>query len=87
MTTNVYRAGTYEAQLAEAQNVLDTHVTSSVDGRCRECGTPGPCYRRETAVVIFSRTLRLPRRVPQATRPDLVRRGPRGWAWQTRRSG
>ncbi|GAA1799293.1 hypothetical protein HC028_16240 [Planosporangium flavigriseum] len=59
-------------QLAIAQEVLDRHATSSADGLCIECGVPGPCYRRETAVVIFSRYLRLPRRIPGATRPELV---------------
>jgi len=39
-------------QLAIAQQVLDEHITSSVDGRCLKCGVPGPCYRRETAVVV-----------------------------------
>jgi len=59
-------------QLAIAQQVLDEHITSSVDGRCLKCGVPGPCYRRETAVVVFSRFLRLPRRIPGLTRPELV---------------
>ncbi len=70
MTT--YYAGTAEQQLAEAQRLLDTHITASADGRCLACGVPGPCYKRENAVVIFSRTLRLPRRQPGATRPELV---------------
>ena len=59
-------------QLAIAQRVLDEHITSSVDGRCVQCGVPGPCYRRETAVVVFTRFLRLPRRIPGLTRPELV---------------
>jgi hypothetical protein len=62
MGGTTYYAVTAEQQLAEAQRVLDTHVTSSRDGFCCACGLPGPCPRRETAVVIFSRTLRLPRR-------------------------
>jgi len=71
MTGTTYYAVTADEQLAEAQRVLDTHVTSSATGRCLVCGTFGPCYRRESAVVIFSRTLRLPRRLPCATRPEL----------------
>jgi hypothetical protein len=59
-------------QLAIAQQVLDEHITSSVDGRCLKCGVPGPCYRREAAVVVFSRFLRLPRRIPGLTRPELI---------------
>src|SRR5947207_2993068 len=56
MTT--YYAMTAEDQLAAAQRVLDLHVTSSATGRCLACGSMGPCYKRETAVVIFSRSLR-----------------------------
>ncbi|OLE26602.1 MAG: hypothetical protein AUG44_12405 [Actinobacteria bacterium 13_1_20CM_3_71_11] len=72
MTATTYYATTCDEQLADAQRTLDTHITSSANGRCLKCGTPGPCYKRETAVVIFSRTLRLPRRRPGATRPELV---------------
>jgi hypothetical protein len=72
MTARTYYAMTAERQLAEAQVMLDTHVTSSADGRCVECGVPGPCPGREVAVVVFSRTLRLPRRQPGATRPDAI---------------
>ena len=72
MTATTYYATTAEAQLAEAQRLLDTHITSSATGRCLTCGTFGPCYKRETAVVIFSRSLQLPRRQPGATRPELV---------------
>jgi hypothetical protein len=58
--------------LADAQRTLDTHVTSSATGRCLACGVPGPCHRREAAVVIFSRTLRLPVRRPGATHPEML---------------
>ena len=54
MTATTYYAMTADEQLAEAQRTLDTHITSSANGRCLQCGTPGPCYKRETAVVIFS---------------------------------
>ncbi|GAA1809731.1 hypothetical protein GCM10009835_31240 [Planosporangium flavigriseum] len=81
MTTTTYYAMTADTQLAEAQHLLDTHVTSSADGRCVECGIPGPCPKRETAVVMFSRTLRLPRRQPGATRPDAIRRLPPSDGW------
>jgi len=72
MTATTYYAGTADEQLTAAQRVLDTHITSSATGRCLACGTLGPCWRRETAVSIFSRTLRLPRRQPGATRPELI---------------
>jgi hypothetical protein len=57
--------------LAEAQEVLDRHATSSATGLCVLCGHSGPCPRRETAAVIFSRYHRLPRRLPGASRPEL----------------
>jgi hypothetical protein len=66
MGGTTYYAVTAERQLAEAQRILDTHVTSSRDGRCCACGLPGPCSRRATAVVVFSRSLRLPRRATGA---------------------
>lgn len=44
--------------LRQALAVLDTHVTSKATRRCRECGSPGPCWRREPAVAAFSRSLR-----------------------------
>ncbi len=73
--TTTYYATTADEQLAQAQRTLDAHVTSSATGRCLACGAPGPCYKRETAVVIFSRTVRLPRRQPGATHPELVAGG------------
>ena len=78
-----YHATTADEQLAQAQRTLDTHVTSSATGRCLACGAPGPCYKRETAVVIFSRTVRLPRRQPGATCRDPVARrvGSAGKSW------
>jgi len=61
-----------EDQLAIAQSVLDRHPTSSMDGTCVQCGTTGPYPVREIAMVVFSRSSRLPRRVPGVTRPELV---------------
>jgi hypothetical protein len=72
MTATVYRAKTDDELVAEAQRVLDEHVTSSADGRCLACNVLGPCWRRENAVVTFSRKLRLPLRRPGVTRPELV---------------
>ena len=43
MTATTYCAMTADEQLGEAQRVLDTHVTSSANGRCMACGTQGPC--------------------------------------------
>jgi hypothetical protein len=72
MAANTYYAASAEEQLTTAQATLDEHVTSSATGRCLACDTPGPCWRRENAVVIFSRTLRLPVRSPGASRPELI---------------
>lgn len=59
-------------QLAVAQEALDRHATSSATGLCLQCGVPGPCARRETAVKVFSRHMRLPRRIPGLSRPELI---------------
>lgn len=69
---NTYYATTADAQLGVAQAILNEHVTSSATGRCLSCDSFGPCWRRENAVVIFSRTLRLPLRSPGASRPELI---------------
>lgn len=61
-----------DRRLSEARRVLDTHVTSSETGRCRECGASGPCWRRESAVVVFSRTHRLPPRQSRMGPPELA---------------
>ena len=63
---------TAEHLLAQAQDVLNWHVTSIANGLCIQCGLPGPCWHRETAAVMFSRYSRLPRRLPGASRPELV---------------
>lgn len=75
MSGNTYYAMSAEELLRAAQATLDEHVTSSATGRCLACGSLGPCWRRENAVVVFSRTSRLPARQPGATRPELVGAG------------
>lgn len=70
--STTYYAASADYQLREAQRLLDRHVTSSGTGRCLECGAVGPCWRRENAVVVFSRTLRLPTRLPGASQPELI---------------
>ena len=69
---NTYYATSAAQQLAEAQDTLNKHVTSSATGRCLICDSLGPCWRRESAVAIFSRSLRLPARMPGASRPELI---------------
>ena len=81
MSATTYYAGRAEEQLADAQRVLDRHATSSADGTCLTCGTPGPCCRRETAVKIFSRYCRMPRRTPGATKPERVGAPATSVAW------
>ncbi|MDR6318380.1 hypothetical protein J3R03_002576 [Actinoplanes couchii] len=72
MTGSTYYSTSADQALYEAQNILDIHVTSSGTGRCVACGSLGPCWRRENAVVTFSRTLRLPLRRPGASKPELI---------------
>jgi hypothetical protein len=72
MTGETYYATSAEAQLSKAQATLDEHATSSATGRCRACGAWGPCWRREGALAIFSRSLRLPMRQQGASRPELI---------------
>jgi hypothetical protein len=54
-TRSVTLYASQDQHLQVAQQVLDTHVTSSVTGRCLACGVPGPCLRRETAMAVWSR--------------------------------
>jgi hypothetical protein len=75
MSATVYYSVSAEGLFRDAQRTLDMHVTSSADGRCVVCGVPGPCWRREAAVVIFSRSLRLPRRAPGSSQPEQIRAG------------
>lgn len=72
MAGSTYYAASAAQQLSAAQGTLDTHVTSSATGRCLACGAPGPCWRRESAVVIFSRSLRLSVRRARASQPELI---------------
>jgi hypothetical protein len=74
MTVTMNRAVAADRELlSKARRLLDAHVTSSVTGRCLACGTPGPCYKRENAVVIFSRTLRLLPHQPARPEPIVTR--------------
>ncbi|MFI1997018.1 hypothetical protein [Actinoplanes sp. NPDC020271] len=72
MAGSTYYATSAEQMLSHAQTILDEHVTSSATGRCLACGSFGPCWRRESAVAIFSRSLRLPARLPGASKPELI---------------
>jgi hypothetical protein len=80
MTATTYYAMAAGNQLAEAQRTLDEHTVTSI-GFCRTCGIIGPCRSRMAAESIFFRSLRLPRRHPGATRPELLgaRVGGPGW--------
>jgi hypothetical protein len=68
MSGTTYYGANVDTELAEAHRTLITHI--SVDDRCQACGNPAPCWRRETAVSVFSRRYRLPRRTPGATLAD-----------------
>lgn len=60
-------------QVDEAATLLRSHVISLADGLCRECELPGPCESYEQAMKVFLTAVRLPRRMPGATRPELLR--------------
>ncbi|WP_329013078.1 hypothetical protein OG271_03765 [Micromonospora rifamycinica] len=59
-------------QVDAAQVALERHAVSSADGRCLGCGALGPCTTHEQAMQVFRFALRLPKRVPGATRPELI---------------
>jgi hypothetical protein len=71
MTVTTYYAMAADDQLAEAQRTLDVHTVSST-GYCLTCEILGPCRPRESAESIVSHSLRLPRRRPGRTRPELL---------------
>lgn len=70
MAGNTYYATSADQLLGEAQATIDQHVTSCATGLCLACNSLGPCWRRESAVAIFSRSMRLP------VRPCLERASP-----------
>jgi hypothetical protein len=72
--TSVYPGG---MQVDRAQAVLDEHVVVMATGRCGGCGAAAPCPEREDAARVFRHSVRLPRRIPGATRPELRRVGAR----------
>lgn len=72
MGKSTYYATSAVQLLVQAHRTLETHVTSSATGHCLGWGSPGPCSRRESAVVIFSRSLRLTGRQPGASQPTPV---------------
>lgn len=72
--------------LDDAQQVIDAHVATGIDGRCRACGDLDPCEPREEAAVLFRLYERYPQRKPMNALPqnltgfrgslfDLPRRG------------
>lgn len=73
---NIYYSKSAAQLLEEAQQTLDQHATSSATGRCVTCDCQGPCGRREAAMAIFSRSLRLPCRRPGFSRPELINARP-----------
>ncbi len=61
-----------DERLRAARAVLVEHVTDKVTGRCAKCDSFGTCWRRENAVVAFSRTLRLPASRPGSSAPEAI---------------
>jgi hypothetical protein len=54
--TTTYLAVHVLEQLAQAQAVVDRHLTVGVDGRCLTCGQPEPCETRSRASAVFAGT-------------------------------
>jgi hypothetical protein len=71
MSATTYYADTATDPLDAAQRDLDVHTISSL-GYCMACKILGPCRARERAESVFERSLRLPRRRPGHTRPELL---------------
>lgn len=69
MTTTTYAGG---LKIDGAQATLELHAVSSADGMCLACRVLGPCAEYEAAATAFRSSMRLPRRVPGLTRPELV---------------
>ena len=59
-------------QIAKARIVLQEHVILSANGLCAWCHVRGPCAEYQWAERAFRRSLRLPQRVPGASRPELI---------------
>ena len=70
----VQLATTYSggAKIDDARSILERHAVSSADGMCLSCRVPGPCRENEAAAMAFRLSMRLPRRVPGMTRPELI---------------
>lgn len=79
MTAATYLAGAVLEQLAEAQVVIDMHLTFSRAGRCWLCDETEPCSRRIEAQQLFVHYGRLPRRTPGLTFADASRWSSTGW--------
>ena len=58
--------------LTAAQRTIDDHPLTMADGTCQRCHVPGPCAALVTASKVFARYHQLPRRLPGASRPELV---------------
>jgi len=70
---SVYLSGQVRDELHAAQAELDRHTESSANARCPACDEVGPCSQRLAALRVFGRYgYYLPRRLPGASRPDLV---------------
>jgi hypothetical protein len=74
MSATRYVAGpeAAEAQPAQAQDTLDTHVSSSATEPRRAHPVVGPGLKREHVSTIFWRHPRRPRRIPGTTQPERV---------------
>jgi hypothetical protein len=69
VTTYVSSAA-IRATLQSAQERLDCHAACDLRGRCITCGKAEPCPDRLTALRVFARYGRLPRRRRGASLPN-----------------
>ena len=69
---SVYRSRVVARDLRAAHADVAVHVVCSGDGRCVECGLPGPCAARVAGLAVLRAAGVLPIRRPGATRPELI---------------
>lgn len=82
MVPTIYLSKTGLDRVAVAQEEFNRHVTLSASGRCRSCGSEGPCACQLRAVRVLVGYGQLPRRTPGATRPEQIGQATSG-AWFT----
>lgn len=73
MQATTYLSAAVLRELAEAQTVIDMHLTFSRSGVCGLCREADPCRQRLEAQQLFTRYGKLPQRTPGLTFADASR--------------